>query len=151
MLLNALRSLAMQQVWGTGKLEARPEASIRIPLAQATDAAVRDLGHRHRDQDRVDTVAGVVKTFAQRTPMADRVGHRWRPPMEGLAAKGRADSGDLELDLTELFSDLAETTCARWRTWARAHRRRAGAHLRRGAGLGRKPQSLSPARDGLIK
>ena len=41
-LLNALRSLAVQRYWGTGKLEARPDQSIRIPIAQAVHAAVRD-------------------------------------------------------------------------------------------------------------
>ncbi len=107
-LLNALRSLAVQRFWGTGKFEARPDRSIRIPVAQAVHAAVRDIGYRHRDPDRVDTVTGVVKAFAQRTGMADRKGHRWTPPLDVPAVKGRADSGDLELDLTELFSDVAE-------------------------------------------
>jgi len=107
-LLNALRSLAVQRFWGTGKFEARPDQSIRIPVAQALHAAVRDIGFRHRDPDRVDTVTGVVKAYAQRTGMADRKGHRWTPPLDVPAVKGRADSGDLELDLTELFSDVAE-------------------------------------------
>ncbi len=107
-LLNALRSLAVQRFWGTGKFEARPDQSIRIPVAQAVHAAVRDIGYRHRDPERVDTVTGVVKAFAQRTGMADRKGHRWAPPLDVPAVKGRADSGDLELDLTELFSDVAE-------------------------------------------
>jgi len=107
-LLNALRSLAVQRYWGTGKIEARPDQSIRIPIAQAVHAAVRDIGHRHRDPERVDGVSGVVKAFAQRTGMADRKGHRWTPPMDVAATSGRADSGDLELDLTELFNDVGE-------------------------------------------
>ena len=107
-LLNALRSLAVQRAWGTGKFEARPDASVRMPLAQAVHAAVRDLAHRHRDHDRVDAVAAVVKAFAARTAMTDRRGHRWTPPIDVPAARGRADSGDLELDLTELFSDVAD-------------------------------------------
>ena len=107
-LLNALRSLAVQRAWGTGKFEARPDQSIRIPVAQAVHAAVRDIGHRHRDPDRVEAVAAVLKAFALRTDLTARKGHRWHPPMDVQAAKGRADSGDLELDLTELFSDVAE-------------------------------------------
>jgi hypothetical protein len=107
-LLNALRSLAVKRAWGTGKLEARPDQSIRIPIAQAVHAAVRDIGHRHRDPERVDTIAGVVKAFAQRTPLADRKGQRWTPPMDVPATAGRADSGDLEMDLTELCSDVAD-------------------------------------------
>ncbi len=107
-LLNALRGRAVQRAWGTGKLEARQGQSLRSPVAQAAHAAVRDVGHRHRDQDRVDAVAGVVKAFALRTASADRRGSRWHPPMDVAAAKGRADSGDLELDLTELFCDVAD-------------------------------------------
>jgi len=107
-LLNALRGLAVQRAWGTGKLEARPDQSMRLPLAQAVHAAVREVAHRHRDQERVDAVAGVVKSFALRTPLPDRKGVRWQPPTDVPALKGRADSGDLELDLVELFTDVAD-------------------------------------------
>ena len=106
-LLNALRSLAVKRAWGTGKIEARPDQSLRLPLAQAVHAAVREVAHRHRDPDKVDQVAGVLKAFALRTELKDRKGVRWQPPIDVLAAKGRADSGDLELDLIELFTDVA--------------------------------------------
>ena len=46
-LLNALRSQTVKRAWGTGKIEARPDQSIRLPVAQAVHAAVRELGHRH--------------------------------------------------------------------------------------------------------
>jgi hypothetical protein len=78
-LLNALRGQAVKRAWGTGKIEARPEQSLRLPLAQAVHAAVREVGHRHRDPDRVDAVAGVLKSFALRTPLPDRKGVRWQP------------------------------------------------------------------------
>jgi len=107
-LLNALRGLAVNRAWGTGKLEARPDQSLRLPLAQAVHAAVREVAHRHRDPDRVDAVAGVVKSFALRTRLEDRKGIRWQPPTDVPATRGRADSGDLELDMTELFSDVAD-------------------------------------------
>lgn len=109
-LLNALRSLAVKRAWGTGKIEARPDQSLRLPLAQAVNAAVREVAHRHRDQQRVDEVSGVLKAFALRTELKDRkaAGHnRWQPPMDVEATRGRADSGDLELDLVELFTDVA--------------------------------------------
>lgn len=110
-LLNALRGQAVRRAWGTGKIEARPDQSIRLPVAQAVHAAVRELGHRHRDPDRVDAVAGVLKSFALRTGAEDRraaskAGLRWTPPVDVPAARGRADSGDLELDLVELFTDV---------------------------------------------
>jgi hypothetical protein len=107
-LLNALRGQAVQRAWGTGKLEARPDQSLRLPVAQAVHAAVRELAHRHRDPDRVEAVTGVVKAFALRTRQDDRRGVRWQPPTDVPAARGRADSGDLETDLVELFTDVAE-------------------------------------------
>ncbi len=110
-LLNALRSLAVKRAWGTGKIEARPDQSLRLPLAQAVHAAVREVAHRHRDQERVEQVTGVLKAFALRTELKDRKAgtrqHRWQPPTDVPAVTGRADSGDLELDLIELFTDVA--------------------------------------------
>ena len=110
-LLNSLRSLAVQRAWGTGKIEARPDQSLRLPLAQAVHAAIREVSHRHRDPDRVDEVTGVLKSFALRTELKDRKAsprqNRWQPPTDVVATSGRADSGDLELDLIELFTDAA--------------------------------------------
>src|SRR5205085_2404491 len=109
-LLNALRGRAVARAWGTGKIEARPEQSLRLPLAQAVHAAVREVGHRHRDPDRVDEVTGVIKAFALRTGLEDRKAGsgrtRWQPPVDVPAVRGRADSGDLELDLVELLTDV---------------------------------------------
>jgi hypothetical protein len=107
-LLNALRSLALARAWGTGKVEARPDRSIRLPIAQALHTASRDLGPRHRDPDRVEEFLGVLKAFALETSPKDRKGVRWRPPYDVPALRGRADSGDLELDLTELFTAAGE-------------------------------------------
>jgi len=110
-LLNSLRSLAVQRAWGTGKIEARPDQALRLPLAQAVHAAIREVSHRHRDPDRVDEVTGVLKSFALRTELKDRKAsprqNRWQPPIDVVATTGRADSGDLELDLIELFTDVA--------------------------------------------
>lgn len=106
-LLNALRGEAVKRAWGTGKIEARPDQSIRIPVAQAVHAAIREVAHRHRDPDRAEQVAGVLKAFALRATLPDRKGMHWTPPIDVIAAKGRADSGDLELDLLELFTDVA--------------------------------------------
>src|SRR5690349_6927301 len=107
-LLNALRGKAVARAWGTGKVEARPDQSLRLPVAQAVHAAVREVAHRHRDPERVDQVAGVLKSFALRTELKDRKGTRWQPPVDIAATRGRADSGDLELDLVELLTDVAD-------------------------------------------
>ncbi len=110
-LLNSFRSMAIQRLWGTGKIEARPDQSIRRPIASALHMAVRELAPRHRAPDRIEGFLGVLKAFAQAGPEEDAKGrarvHRWQPGIDVPAARGRADSGDLEIDLTELLSDAA--------------------------------------------
>jgi hypothetical protein len=104
-LLNQLRSAAITRGWGTGKIEARPDQSLRRPLSAALHMALREL--RHPDQESTDTVLGVLKAFAQRQPVDARVRDRWQPGIDVPASTGRADSGDMEIDLVELLSDVA--------------------------------------------
>jgi AAA ATPase domain len=106
-LLNTFRSMALQKLWGTGKLEARPDQSIRRPVANALHMAVRELAPRHRAPDRIDDFLGVLKAFALRDPRAPKGATSMNLGIDVPATRGRADSGDLEVDLTELFSDAA--------------------------------------------
>jgi hypothetical protein len=104
-LLNALRSTAVRAGWGTGKLEARPDQSLRRPLSSALHTAVRELGHPQREES--DQVLGVIKSFAQRDAGAGAaLRDRWSPGIDAPAVRGRADSGDIEIDLVELFTDV---------------------------------------------
>ena len=104
-LLNALRSAAVRAHWGTGKLEARPDQRLRRPISAALHVAVRELGHP-QGQD-VDHVLGVIKAFAQRqTEPTARIRDRWNPGIDVVAVTGRADSGDIEIDLVELLTDV---------------------------------------------
>lgn len=103
-LLNALRSTAVRARWGTGKFEARPDQSIRRPLAAALHMAVRELGHPRGDD--LDHVLGVLKAFAQREQPGARLRDRWNPGIDVPALTGRADSGDMEIDLVELLTDV---------------------------------------------
>ncbi|MFS3127560.1 ATP-binding protein [Nocardioides sp. Bht2] len=104
-LLNALRSAAVRKHWGTGKLEARPDQALRRPLSSAVHQAVRELGHPAQEQ--VDHVLGVIRAFAQREAgPAPKLREAWNPGISVPAARGRADSGDIEIDLVELFTDL---------------------------------------------
>ena len=104
-LLNALRSAAVRSGWGTGKLEARPDQSLRRPLSSALHQAVRELGHR--DEESVSHVLGVIRSFAQREAgQGAKLRDQWHPGIDAPAVKGRADSGDIEIDLVELFTDL---------------------------------------------
>ncbi|GAA4283470.1 ATP-binding protein [Brevibacterium daeguense] len=105
-LLNALRSAAVRKRWGTGKIEARPDIELRRPLSAALHQAVRELGIR--DDDSRDYVLGVLKAFAQRSAGKDaKLRDRWQPGIDVPAITGRADSGDIEIDLVELFTDIA--------------------------------------------
>src|SRR3712207_5887266 len=108
-LLNQLRSAAISRGWGTGKIEARPDQSLRRPVSSALHMALREL--RHPDQESMDAVLGVLKAFALRGSGGDggtaRVRDRWQPGIDVPAAGGRADSGDMEIDLVELLSDAA--------------------------------------------
>jgi hypothetical protein len=112
-LLNTLRSQAIGRLWGTGKIEARPDQSLRRPVAAALHMAVRELAPHHRAPGRVDEFLGVLKAFALRAEGGGRGGaparlrDRWQPGIDVPAAAGRADSGDIEIDLVELFTDAA--------------------------------------------
>jgi hypothetical protein len=104
-LLNQLRSAAIGRGWGTGKIEARPDQSLRRPVSSALHMALREL--RHPDQESMDAVLGVVKAFALRQTADSKVRDRWQPGIDVPASSGRADSGDMEIDLVELLSDAA--------------------------------------------
>lgn len=104
-LLNALRSGAVRAHWGTGKLEARPDQRLRRPISAALHVAVRELGHPQSED--VDHVLGVIKAFAQReAAQSARLRDRWNPGIDVAAVTGRADSGDIEIDLVELLTDV---------------------------------------------
>lgn len=112
-LLNTLRSQAIGRLWGTGKIEARPDQSLRRPVAAALHMAIRELAPHHRAPDRIDAFLGVLKAFAQRAAppgrgsTAPKLRDRWQPGIDVPASSGRADSGDIEIDLVELLSDAA--------------------------------------------
>ncbi|HEX7745775.1 MAG TPA: ATP-binding protein [Micromonosporaceae bacterium] len=114
-LLNTLRSQAIGRLWGTGKIEARPDQSLRRPVAAALHMAIRELAPQHRAPQRIDDFLGVLKAFALRANTGaggrggspPRLRDRWQPGIDVPAASGRADSGDIEIDLVELLSDAA--------------------------------------------
>ena len=109
-LLNALRSMAIQRGCGArARSRPGPDADLRRPLSAALHLAVRELAARHREPERVDDVLGVLKAFALRAaPDGAKLRERWQPGIDVPAAQGRADSGDIEIDLVELFTDVAE-------------------------------------------
>jgi hypothetical protein len=109
-LLNAMRGAAVRRGWGTGKLEARPDQPLRHPLAAALHLAVRELAQPNRGE--AEHVLGVLKAFAQResrtaSGKAPKLRDRWQPGIDAPVVSGRADSGDIEIDLVELFTDVS--------------------------------------------
>ena len=104
-LLNALRSAAVRSGWGTGKLEARPDQRLRRPLSSALHQALRELGHPRPEE--TEQVLGVIRSFVQRDVGAGaRLRDTWSLGIDAPAVRGRADSGDIEIDLVELLSDV---------------------------------------------
>src|SRR5690606_2930592 len=103
-LFGALRSSAVRAGWGTGKLEARPDQSLRRPLSSALHQAIRELGPAGGAGEHA---LGVVKSFVQRDAgTGAKLRDRWSPGIDVPVVAGRADSGDIEIDLVELLSDV---------------------------------------------
>jgi hypothetical protein len=69
--------------------------------------AVRELAPRHRAPDRIEQFLGVLKAFAARDPKAPKGTFTPHLGIDVPAVRGRADSGDIEIDLMELFTDAA--------------------------------------------
>ncbi|MGN6300046.1 MAG: AAA family ATPase [Angustibacter sp.] len=115
-LLGALRSAAVRRGWGTGKLEARPDTSLRRQLSAAIHLAVRELGSIGAGQAEADHVLGVLKGFALRDAgPSSKLRDRWQPGIDVPAVSGRADSGDIEIDLVELLTDVGGLAADRGR------------------------------------
>ncbi|GAA4351306.1 ATP-binding protein [Angustibacter luteus] len=115
-LLGALRSAAVRAGWGSGKLEARPDTSLRRQLAAALHLAIRELGPVEDADDGTRHVLGVLKSFALRDAgPTSKLRERWQPGIDVPAVPGRADSGDIEIDLVELLGDVAGLAAERGR------------------------------------
>ena len=101
--LNAMRSQAVRAGWGTGKLEARPDQSVRRPLGAALHMAIRELSHPD-----ATGVLSTLKAFVERAAPANAKAYdRWNSGISAPTVVGRADSGDIEIDLVELLTDVA--------------------------------------------
>src|SRR5699024_1828634 len=108
-LLGELRSLARKRGWGAGKIEARPDAELRRPLAAAPHRAGGGPAVKHRVAERAHGGLVALTPCARRANRADaKLRERWQPGIDVPATSGRADSGDIEIDLVELFTEVAE-------------------------------------------
>jgi hypothetical protein len=68
--------------------------------------AIRELGGGGASGG-TEHVLGVLRSFAQKDAPGAKLRERWQPGIEAAAVPGRADSGDIEIDLVELFGDVA--------------------------------------------
>jgi len=107
-LLNSFRSMALQRLWGTGKFEARPDQSVRRPIAGALHMAVRELAPRHRAPDRIEQFLGVLKAFVARDPKAPKGTFTPHLGIDVPAVRGRADDLEALLGVHDDPDALAE-------------------------------------------
>jgi uncharacterized RDD family membrane protein YckC len=105
-LINELRAEAERRGWIVGKVEAGGGRPLRVLAAQSLHHGLRSVQGQHGAQGRLRRALAVFKAFSLTVA-----------PDGGLAlgididpASGRADTGDLELDLAELIVDLGETS-----------------------------------------
>lgn len=103
-LLEELRSTADQRDWVVAFVEAGSSRPFRLLAAPALTSSLRATSLRHRSSALLRGALGVFKSFSLRAS-------RDRSVSVGIdvdPVAGRADSGDLELDLTQLLVDLGE-------------------------------------------
>lgn len=103
-LLDELRSTAERRGWVVAFVEAGQGRKFRLLTAQALTGSLRAASLRHRTSDRLRKALRVFKSFSLKAAPDGSMSIGITVDPEA----GRADSGDLELDLTELLVDLGE-------------------------------------------
>ena len=107
-LLLEFQSLAEQYEWSTAKLEGRAGMSLRGSLGRAVHLLLRSLNRRHRLEHRFERLLRVLKSFVvTASPSGD-----FSFKLEVDPEPGRADSGDDEMDLTELLIEVGEAAAS---------------------------------------
>jgi len=111
-LLNEFATRARRRGWAVTQLEARREgewtpAAFRTLLASGVAAALREVTGSWGFGDRMRRAAGAVKSFTL------GIGNVAAVQVDVEALRGVGDSGNLELDLTELARPVAEAASER--------------------------------------
>lgn len=104
-LLNEFRSRAEQGGWIVAKLEAGGTRPLRVLAAQSLNQALRSATGRFGLSDRLRRALGEFKAFTLKVAPDGSLALG----IDVEARRGRADTGDLEVDLSELALDLGET------------------------------------------
>jgi hypothetical protein len=107
-LLLEFQSLAEQYQWSTAKLEVRHGMSLRGSLGRAVHLILRSLNRRHRLEHRFDLLLRVLKSFVVTASPSGELSFR----LEADPEPGRADSGDDEVDLGELLTEVGKAAAS---------------------------------------
>lgn len=107
-LLLEFQSLAEQYEWSTAKLEVRVGMSLRTALGRAVHLILRSLNRRHRLEHRFERLLRVLQSFVVTASPAGDLSFRLDVDPE----LGRADSGDDEVDLAELLTEVGEAAAS---------------------------------------
>ena len=103
-LLEEYRSQAEKRGWVVAFVEAGSSRPFRLLAAQALTSSLRANSLRHRSSAKLRHALAVFKAFSLKASPDGSVSLG----IDVDPVSGRADSGDLELDLTELLADLGE-------------------------------------------
>ncbi len=104
-LLNEFRARAEQRGWIVAKVEAGGTRPLRVLAAQSFNQALRSATGRFGLSDRLRRALGAFKSFTLKVAPDGSLALG----IDVDATRGRADTGDLEVDLSELTLDLGET------------------------------------------
>lgn len=105
-LLNEFAKIAQREGWITDHLEATEGVRIATAAATLSRRVLLELSLTERAKDRARRALGVVRSFVSvHVPMGDA----GSLTIEFAEQPGRADSGDLDGDLSGLFRELGET------------------------------------------
>lgn len=102
-LLNEFRNRVERRGWIVVKVEAGGERPFAVMVAQSLNQALRSVAGRGAHTDRLRDALSVFRAFSMKVSPDGSLALG----IDVDAARGRADTGDLETDLTELATDLA--------------------------------------------
>lgn len=103
-LLEEFRSLADRRGWVSAFIEADTHRPFRLLACRALTSSLRATSLRHRTSARLRSALRVFRSFSLQASADGSIAIG----IDVDPLNGRADSGDLELDLSELLTDLGE-------------------------------------------
>lgn len=109
-LLNRFRRIAEDDGWKVVFLEAskHDEASFRSAISAGMHAVLLQLSPRKRWSERFKRAAGILSSFSAAVSSTVDTDGGWTVKLDVSPIEGCADTGDLRLDLTDLFLAIGE-------------------------------------------